>query len=240
MDELELFLPDAAPEIIERGAPRTNQAVAAGAVVVGWLAGVPVIILVVAVVLWIGSAFGRRFVPAYVLYFSGIRPLMIRNGVKPWVEDERMPRFAQAMGGTVFFCAYAAIDAGFPAIGWGIALSLAAAASWASATGICLGCLTYRMLAKLRGVTPSRLEQIDLTEVHLPDVGPNGRAVVAFQHPLCSDCQMWEQKLSEGDTPFATVNVATQPLVAAKHGITLVPSIFEVAGDGRVLRQLAP
>jgi hypothetical protein len=239
VDEL-LSLPDAAPELIERGAPRTNQAVAAAAVFAAWLADMPAIVLVVAVVLWVGSAFGRRFVPAYVLYFSVVRPLLVKSGGKPWVEDERMPRFAQAMGGTVFLCAYAAMDAGAPAIGWGIALSLAAAAALASATGICLGCLTYRMLAKLRGVTPSRLEQIDLTEVRLPQVGPDGRAVVAFQHPLCSDCQVWEQRLSEGDTPYATVNVEAEPRVAARHGITLVPSIFEVAGDGRVLRQLAP
>jgi len=235
-----LSLPDAAPEIIERGAPRTHQAVAAAAVFAAWFADVPIVVLIVAVVLWIGSAFGRRFVPTYALYFGVIRPLMVSNGQKPWIEDERMPRFAQAMGGTVFFCAYAAIDAGLPAIGWGIALVLAAAASFASATGICLGCLTYRMLAKLRGVTPSRLVQIDVTEVRLPEVGEDGRAVVAFQHPLCGDCQMWEQRLAEGNTPFTTVNVAKQPQVAAKHGITLVPSIFEVAVDGRVLRQLAP
>ena len=233
-------LPDAAPELIERGAPRTNQAVAAAAVFAGWLADVPGVVLVVAVVLWIGSAFGRRFVPAYLLYFGIVRPLMVMSGGKPWLEDERMPRFAQAMGGTVFFCAYAALDAGAPAVGWGIALSLAAAATWASATGICLGCLTYRMLAKLRGVTPARLEQIDVTEVRLPEVGKDGRAVVAFHHPLCSDCQVWEHRLAEGDVPYATVNVAAEPQVAARHGITLVPSIFEVAGDGRVLRQLAP
>ena len=104
-------LPDAAPELIERGAPRTNQAVAAAAVFAGWLADVPMVVLVVAVVLWIGSAFGRRFVPAYLLYFGIVRPLMVMSGGEPWLEDERMPRFAQAMGGTVFFCAYAALDA---------------------------------------------------------------------------------------------------------------------------------
>ena len=231
---------DSVPALIERGAPRSNQAVAAAAVFAAWIANVPAIILVVAIMLWIGSAFGRRFVPAYAVYFSFVRPLILQSGQKPWVEDERMPRFAQAMGGTVFFCAYAAIDAGAPTIGWGIALVLASAAAFASATGICLGCLTYRMLAKLRGVTPARLEQIDLAEVRLPAVGADGRAVVAFHHPLCSDCQMWEQRLSDGDTPYATVDVAKEPLVAARHGITLVPSIFEVAGDGRVLRQLAP
>lgn len=223
-------------QLIERGAPRCNQALVGILIATAWWFDVPLVLPGMAVVLWVGAALGRRFVPGYALYYGVIRPIFGPG----WLEDERMPRFAQAMGATGILGAYAAIDAGAPQVGWALALSLAGMALWASVTTQCAGCLTYWMLAKLRGVTPSRLGNIDTTAVSLPEIAPGGTGVVAFHHPLCSDCQVWNDRLAAGSQPYARVDVSVSPDVASSHGIAVVPSVFEVDAGGSVLRQLAP
>ena len=68
----------------------------------------------------------------------------------------------------------------------------------------------------------------------LPDV-----TVVQFTHPLCSDCHELEQRLAAGKRPLVLVDVSRRPDLARRYHVTLVPTAFAVAADGRVLERLA-
>lgn len=222
--------------LIDRGAPRSNQ-FTVGVVLIGlFVLDLPAGLPVVAAILLLGVALGRRFVPGYALWYG-----LLRRATKaPWVEDERAPRFAQAMGASGILAGYAVITSGSTAVGWGLILVLAAAALFAAATGICFGCLTYRMIAKLGGIVPSRPTHLDPADVPLPELRDGQHALVEFGHPLCSDCQAWQRRLETGTVPFTTVNVAKRPEVAARYGVAVLPTVLKVAGDGRVLRQVTP
>jgi thioredoxin-like negative regulator of GroEL len=62
--------------------------------------------------------------------------------------------------------------------------------------------------------------------------------VVQFTHPLCSDCHELEQRLAAGKRPLVLVDVSRRPDLARRYHVTLVPTAFVVAGDGRVLERL--
>jgi thioredoxin-like negative regulator of GroEL len=63
---------------------------------------------------------------------------------------------------------------------------------------------------------------------------------VEFTHPLCSECQDWERRLSGDDAPLVTLDVRERPDLARKYGIAVVPTVLAVAADGQVLERLAP
>jgi thioredoxin-like negative regulator of GroEL len=65
-------------------------------------------------------------------------------------------------------------------------------------------------------------------------------AYVEFTHPLCADCNEWERRLRDRPEPLVTVDVRERPELARKYGITIVPTVVAVAGDGSVLERLAP
>ena len=220
--------------LIDARAPRTNQALIATLVVAAWIFGHSWILALLSLLLYVGVSAGRRWIPAYWLYFGTIEPWL---GGGP-LEDERAPKFAQGMGATGLLAAFVLIRAGAPAAGWLLAVSLAAAALFAAATGICLGCRTYRLGAMMRRIRPFRVERIEPDDVDLPS--GSGRAMVGFSHPLCHDCQVWERKLAAGPLPFLRVDVRERPDVARRYGIALLPTVFEVEADGTVVRQLAP
>jgi thioredoxin-like negative regulator of GroEL len=114
----------------------------------------------------------------------------------------------------------------------------------AAATGLCAGCELYKLAARLRGVRPGAVGALDLAEVggapgqpavvQLSDV-----TVVQFTHPLCSDCHELEQRLAAGKRPLVLVDVSRRPDLARRYHVTLVPTAFAVAADGRVLERLA-
>lgn len=222
--------------LIDSRAPRTNQALVAVLVLAAWLAGQPWVLAALSLALYVGVSAGRRWIPAYWLYFGAIQP---RFGEGP-LEDERAPSFAQGMGSTGLFAAFVFVQAGAPAVGWFLAVSLAAAALFAAATGICLGCRTYRFGAMVRRIRPLRVSRIEPSDVGLGSASNGGRAIVGFSHPLCYDCQVWERRLAEGSTPFVRVDVRERPEMARRYGIALLPTLFEVEPDGTVVRQLAP
>jgi hypothetical protein len=222
-------------DVVDSRAPRTYQAIASALIVVGWLADQSWILGALSLSLAVSASGGMNL--PYRLYFSLIQP---RLGAGT-AEDKRAPTFAQAMASTWLFASFVCIQAGAPNLGWGLALTLAAAAALAAATGFCLGCYTYRLLARARRIEALRVPRIDPADVPIPKVGANGEpAIVGFSHPLCHECQIWDERLAKGSTPYVKVDVRERPELAKRYGIALVPTILEVAGDGKVLRQLAP
>jgi len=46
--------------------------------------------------------------------------------------------------------------------------------------------------------------------------------------------------LAGAEEPLVTLDVRERPELARKYGITVAPTVFAVAGDGSVLKRLAP
>ena len=227
-------------DVVDARAPRFLQAtVGVGAVTAlltgwWWLYGLLSLQLVAGLVL------GRRWCLPCVAYFRFVQPRLGEGRV----EDARPPRFANKIGASVLGLAFAAHLAGLDVAGTALGALVAVLALLAAATGLCVGCELYKLAARLRGVRPGAVGALDLAEVggapgrpavaQLPDV-----TVVQFTHPLCSDCHELEQRLADGKHPLVLVDVSRRPDLARRYHVTLVPTAFAVAADGRVLERLA-
>lgn len=142
------------PVPIDPRGPRTNQAVLAVALLVGFLADWRAVVPIFAVVLFLGATFGPRYGPVLRFYAEVVKP---RLGPPAELEDPRPPRFAAAVGVVFLVSSTVAFVAGAPGLGWVLALIVAALAGLAAVTGICVGCEMYLWLARLRGrpLTPA-------------------------------------------------------------------------------------
>ena len=137
----------AAPAGIDPRGPRTNQAVLATGLALGFAVGWWPIAPLFAVVLGVGVAFGPRWGPVLVAYRHLLAP---RLGPPDELEDPRPPRFAAAIGVAFLAGATVAFAAGASVVGWVLALIVAALAALAATTGLCVGCEMYVVAAKLR------------------------------------------------------------------------------------------
>lgn len=137
----------AAPAAIDPRGPRTNQAVLAAGLALGFLTGWWPVAPVFAVVLGIGVAFGPRWGPVLVAYRHLLAP---RLGPPDELEDPRPPRFAAAVGVVFLVAATVAFALGAATAGWVLTLIVAGLAALAAATGVCVGCEMYVMAARLR------------------------------------------------------------------------------------------
>jgi hypothetical protein len=223
-------------DVIDTRAPRFNQAtvglVSLVAVVTGWW---PLLALL-ALQLAVGLRFGRRWCLACVAYFELVQP---RFGEGP-IEDSRPPRFANQIGLAFLTAASAAYLGGLPGVGAALGLLVAGLALLAAVTGFCAGCWLYRMAARFRGTRSHAFERIDLAELGLAPPSADGSpVVVAFTHPLCTDCRSLTDELRAAGTRFVAVDVRERPELARKYGVALVPTAVRVAGDGRVTARLA-
>jgi hypothetical protein len=223
--------PYADTAVIDSRGPRTNQAVIGALALVSFLTGAEWLIAVLAAQLAIGLTFGRRFCLPCLLYFEVIQP---RFGEGP-IEDSRPPRFANMVGVAFLGGATLAFLLDAPTVGWALALVVSALALLAAISGLCLGCELYRLSARLRGVSGRHARRIEPG-----DVGLDGAGVVQFTHPLCADCRVWERRLDEGGDPHVVIDVSERPELARKYGVSIVPTVVAVSGDGIVLRRLAP
>jgi thioredoxin-like negative regulator of GroEL len=74
------------------------------------------------------------------------------------------------------------------------------------------------------------------------DLGPMSTAagpdnlVVAFSHPLCTECHELEARLKAERRPFVRIDVRERPDLARKYGIALVPTLVEITPSGAVVR----
>jgi hypothetical protein len=174
-----------------------------------------------------------------VAYFELVQPRVGEGRV----EDARPPRFANKIGATVLSLAVLAHLAGLGAAGTALGALVAGLALLAAATGLCVGCELYKLGARLRGVRPGAVGVLDLADVGAAPGRPavvqmSDVTVVQFTHPLCSDCHELEQRLAAGKRPLVLVDVSRRPDLARRYHVTLVPTAFVVAGDGRVLERL--
>lgn len=221
-------------DVIDARAPRFNQAAVGIVAFAGGILGWPLLWALMAVQLLIGLTLGRRFCLTCLAYFELVQP---RFG-EGELEDSRPPRLANAIGFAFLGAAALAWWLGSPVAGTVLASIVATLALLAAASGFCAGCEIYRLSARLRGISPSRNGRIEPS-----DLGPldgHSRAFVEFTHPLCSECREWEQRLAGQPDPLITLDVRERPDLARKYGVTVVPAVFAVGGDGTVLERLAP
>ena len=91
--------------------------------------------------------------------------------------------------------------------------------------------------ARLRGVSGRRLDRVELSDIGPIEVG--GGVVVAFSHPLCTDCARLEAALRAEGRRYVTIDVRDRPDLARKYGIALVPTAVEVGASGAVIGRIA-
>ncbi|HEX2766757.1 MAG TPA: DUF4395 family protein [Candidatus Limnocylindria bacterium] len=220
-------------DVIDARAPRFNQAtvglLSLLAVATGWW---PILGLL-ALQLGIGLRYGRRFCLACVAYFELVQP---RFGEGP-IEDSRPPRFANQVGFAVLGAATLAHVVGWTVIGNALGGIVAALALLAAATGLCVGCELYRLGARLRGIRQRTIDRIELAD--LDGSVPTGELLVAFSHPLCTECRTVEAELASGDDPYVRVDVRERPDLARKYGVALVPTVVRIGRDGEVIGSVA-
>ena len=218
--------------MIDARAPRFNQGVVAvfalGGVVLGW----PVLWAIMAVQLAVGLTLGRRWCVSCLAYYGVIQPRLGEGEL----EDSRPPRLANRMGATFLGAAALAWWLGSPTVGSVLGAMVAALALLAVTTNFCTGCEIYKLTARLRGISPRHHSHIDTADLPAPT---GERTYVEFTHPLCSECQEWEERLS-GDGRLVKLDVRERPDLAHKYGIAVVPTVLAVAADGTVLERLAP
>jgi hypothetical protein len=224
--------PYADTDVIDARAPRFNQATIGVVSVVALLTGWWWLLALLALQLVLGLRLGRRYCLPCVFYFEVVQP---RLGEGP-IEDARPPRFANMVGATFLTAATFAYLVGLAAVGAVLGGIVAALALLAAATGLCVGCELYKLLARLRGVRPGRVWALDLAEL---GAGELDETVVQFTHPLCSDCRDLEERLRAGTRPLVTVDVSLRPELARRYHVAVVPTAFSVAADGTVLERLA-
>ena len=137
------------PKPIDPRGPRFNQTVLAIALLGGFVLGAWFVAPIFAVVLFIGAAFGPRYGPFLRLFAEVVRP---RLEPPTELEDPRPPRFAAAVGVVFLTAATVAFVAGATTVGWVLSLIVAGLAGLSAATGICVGCELYLIIARRRGV----------------------------------------------------------------------------------------
>jgi hypothetical protein len=219
-------------DVIDSRGPRTNQAVIGTLALAAFLTGAEWLVALLALQLAVGLTFGRRYCLPCLLYFELIQPRVGEGRI----EDARPPRFANMVGVAFLGVATAAFLAGLDTAGWILSLVVSALALLAASTGLCVGCETYKLSARLRGIRAGRVVRVDPGELGLGDED----GVVEFTHPLCSDCRAWERRLSEEGRPPVLVDVSERPDLARKYGVAVVPTVVAIAADGTVLERLAP
>ena len=220
-------------DVIDARAPRFNQATVGIVSLVAVLTGWWPLLGLLAAQLGIGLRFGRRYCLPCVAYFELVQP---RFGEGP-IEDSRPPKFANQMGFVALTAATLAWVLGLEAAGTALGLLVAGLALLAATTGLCVGCELYRIGARVRGIRRRQIDRVELTELGVAAGG--GDVVVAFGHPLCTDCRSVLRDLEAGPERFVSVDVRDRPDLARKYGVALVPTVVRVTGDGHVLQQTA-
>ena len=220
-------------DVIDARAPRFNQATVGVVSLVAVLTGWWPLLTLLALQLGLGLRFGRQYCLACVAYFELVQP---RFGEGP-IEDSRPPRFANQVGFLVLTSATLAHVLGFATIGNALGLLVAGLALLAATSGFCAGCEMYRIGARLRGIRRQAFDRMELAD--LGTSLPAGELMVAFSHPLCTECRSVESELAAGPHAYVSVDVRDRPDLARKYGVALVPTVIRIAADGRVLQQVA-
>lgn len=225
-------------DVIDARAPRFNQATVGIVSLISVLTGWWPLLALLAAQLGIGLRFGRRYCIPCVAYFELVQPRFGEGSI----EDSRPPKFANQVGFIVLASATLAHVVGLTGIGIGLGWLVAGLALLAATTGLCLGCEMYRIGARLRGIRHREIDRVELAELGEPqgaEAVAGGEVVVAFSHPLCTECRAVIGELAASSQRWIAVDVRDRPDLARKYGVALVPTLVRVAPDGRVLQQVA-
>jgi hypothetical protein len=131
---------------VDHAAIRTNQAALIILLVLGYIINAPLVILVVALFMIVGTALRR---PGFAfLYTRLLRP---SGWVKPDViPDNPEPHlFAQGFGGTVVLASFLALSTGLVGLGWALSWLVVGLAALNLFAGFCAGCAVYYWLNRL-------------------------------------------------------------------------------------------
>jgi hypothetical protein len=240
-----------APAPIDPRGPRTNQAVLAGVLILAFLTGQAWVVPVFAVVLFLGAALGPRYGPVLRFYQVVIRP---RLGPPAHLEDPRPPRFAATVGVVFLVVSAASLAVGAAALGWALALVVAALAALAAVTGLCVGCEMYVWWVRLRGgvriVTVDRTDDGGAHAAHtvqggqpaLPDrLVADRETWVVFTTEYCAVCPGVVATIGTA-RPGAVVHVvdvAADPTLAARYRVRRAPTVLRAEPGGRVVARVA-
>lgn len=219
--------------VIDERAPRVNQTVVGLGALAGALFGWPLIWALLALQLFVGVTFGRRYCLACVFYFEVLQPRLGEGRL----EDARAPRLANQIGIVFLGAAAASYWLGAEVVGIALGSIVAALALLAASTGLCVGCELYRLGARLRGVSAGHHDRLDPAD--LGGLGDEPRTVVQFTHPLCTECRELSAELQSGPDPLIELDVRERADLARKYGIAIVPSAFAVGADGVILERIA-
>jgi hypothetical protein len=80
------------------------------------------------------------------------------------------------------------------------------------------------------------LDRLALAELGLAAGAGGDDHVVAFTHPLCTDCRALTSRLLDAGRRVHVIDVRARPDLARKYGIAVVPMAFSVDRSGSVLR----
>ena len=219
-------------DVVDERAPRTNQTFVAALCLIALATGAWWVASLMGLQLAIGLLFGRRYCLTCVFYFEVIQPRIGEGSI----EDARPPRFANILGAVFLGAATAAHLIGWHTAGWVIIAMVAALATLAATTGLCVGCSIYRVAARFRGVRAATHEHVDLASLGIETESP---VIVQFTHPLCTDCRKLEGELRDQGRNVVLVDVSQNPEIARRYGVTVVPLALEVNPDGRVAQRVA-
>jgi uncharacterized protein DUF4395 len=220
-------------DVIDARAPRFNQATVGIVSVIALATGWWWLFGLLAAQLILGLTRGRKYCLPCVFYFEVVQPRLGEGEI----EDARPPRFANILGAVCLSVATLAHALGLGVVGQVLGGLVAALALVAAATGLCVGCELYRLLARVRGVRPGGVALLDLRGLDAPSAQV-GELLVHFTHPLCGACSTVEQRLRADGRPLLSIDVAERPDLARRYHITVVPTAFAVDGDGAVLQRL--
>jgi hypothetical protein len=151
--------------VIDSRAPRFNQAVIGLLALSGVVSGLWPFFALGALQLGLSLTLGRRWCLACLIYFELVQP---RLGEGP-LEDSRPVRFANQVGVTFLSAATLAGALGWTTLALVLGGLVAALALLAASSGLCVGCLMFKGIARLRGK-------------------PLSDAVAAFATTVCADC----------------------------------------------------
>jgi uncharacterized protein DUF4395 len=132
--------------LLDARAARAAQALVAALVAAAAAVGDWRLLAVPAVHLAFSAALGRRGNLPVRAFDAWIRP---RLRVPEW-EDARPPRFASTLGAIFLAASLLAHAVGQHVLGWALAVAVAALAGIAAATGLCVGCKLYWVVALVR------------------------------------------------------------------------------------------
>ncbi|WP_250286445.1 MULTISPECIES: DUF4395 domain-containing protein [unclassified Frankia] len=134
--------------MVDPRGPRFSAAVTSAVLAVVLLTANGWLLLAQTVVFLTGALIGVRRAPYGVLYRTLVQP---RLGPPAELEDERPPRFAQAVGAVFGVLGTAGFLADVAALGY-VATAFAFVAAFLNASiGFCLGCQIYLAIRSVKG-----------------------------------------------------------------------------------------